>query len=297
MFLQSQKKKSTIKPKTSERSRKRKARSRIKTKKKKHVEEEIQKEESIEVVIPDPIDVTEVPAPSPTFHQEEVAPVHVMPIQEPEMPIVMTTVPNPKIVSEFEKSENVKRNLRFNNRHGAKFGDSVEEIDESEGPQLFIYEDEVTEDNSDITKAQTQFRNVGHQGDYFGIEALGQQPKKDSYVHPNNIKYDNDGEAPFDVNGIFAEFKLNVNPEKKRKGHGVPANQRKAYSEVRPGMKFGKKMQPKRRKMKIFGGSDQSESLLDNQLSNRSNRGILQLTKYIRSVASLFRSNISKIRC
>lgn len=124
MFLQSQKKKSSIKPKTSE--KKKKPKSKIKVKKKVDEEQEENQndpQKNIEEVI--------VPV------QEE--PIKGIPIQQPEP--VMNIENPPKQESEKEISR-IRKDKRFNQRQGAKFGYNFnDDIEESDGPQLFVYED------------------------------------------------------------------------------------------------------------------------------------------------------------
>jgi hypothetical protein len=112
MFLQSQKTRSNIKYKTSEKPRKKKKKTGSKIKPKE----------------------PESNNPKPKEPEEAPIPSNIQPsIQEPEIPLdVFQDFKEPE---PFDNSNNVKSDMRFNKRQDAKFGLDDEE---SEGPDLFM---------------------------------------------------------------------------------------------------------------------------------------------------------------
>ena len=126
MFLQSQKKKSNIKYKTSEKPRKKKTKSKIKPKDQNAPQPEAAKQTAEP---PKPVEPIEPPTPS-NIKPKITEPT--IPIPEP--PVEVFSEPKPSQES-YDYSNNVKSDLRFKNRNNAKFG--IEE-EESEGPELFL---------------------------------------------------------------------------------------------------------------------------------------------------------------
>lgn len=211
MFLQSQKKKSNIKYKTSEKPKKKKPKSKPKPKPKKDPNNQPEPE-------PQP-EIQENPIPS------EIRPIiNAPPKQKPEMPIEV--VSQPVQPEPFDNSSDVERNLRFNNRQNAKFG--IED-EESEGPDLFVQVDNTTEQASHFPNKTSDFVSMG---------------KRNRAGHPGSTgQTTNKTGTPFDSDGIFGEFDLSKKKtQKEYRAHNshyrnVPARsdgQRKVISEMKP---------------------------------------------------------------
>lgn len=232
MFLQSQKKKSSIKPKAPE--KKKKVKSKIKIKK--PVPEE-------QVQIPtQPVEIVkeEIPPPKQEPVQEKIKEI---PIFQPEP--VMNIEDPPKQESEKEISR-IRKDKRFNQRQGAKFGYNFnDDIDESDGPQLFVYEEKQKPSNdTQMRYAATEYKppksNQNNSGNDFFPKKFHGTPKTQEIDHPNKTKYNNNNDGPFQSGGIFAGFQKKENP--------------KINSEISP-MKTSNKG---RRRVNIFDDNDEN---------------------------------------
>ena len=217
MFLQSQKKKSNIIYKTSEKTKKKKSKSKskIKPKLKPHPQPD-QKEPTINQPIPE-----KPPMPS------NLEPIINQPVMHtPEMPIEVFNESNRQQQQPYDSSNDVQSNFRFNNRQTARFGIDEEE---SEGPDLFVQIDhqqtnEVTTYNENKT---SDFVSMGH---------------RNKYTPESSGNRNNTGGSPFDSDGIFGNFNLSKKKtQKEQREHNshfrnrVGANNisRKVASEVK----------------------------------------------------------------
>lgn len=213
MFLQSQKKKSNIKYKTSEKPKKKKPKSKSKSKVK-------PKNEAGNQPRPEPQpEIQENPIPS------EIRPIiNMPPRQQPEMPVEVVVETPPQ--QPFDNSSDVERNLRFNNRQNAKFG--IED-EESEGPELFVHVDHTTEQASHFPNKTSDFTSMGQK-----TRPAQQGSSRQNAQRPG---------TPFDSDGIFGEFDLSKKKtQKEYRAHNsqyrnLPARsdgQRKVISEMKP---------------------------------------------------------------
>ena len=223
MFLQSQKKKSNIKYKTSEKPKKKKPKSKPKSKPK-------LKPKPVEQIPPPEIEENPVPSNiRPIINQP--------PIPQPEMPVEVFANPVPQ---PFDNSPDVESHMRFNNRTNAKFG--IEE-EESEGPDLFV---NVEDGGTEETRT--------YQGKTSDFVSMGKNDK-------NNMKQKKNG-TPFDSDGIFGDFDLSKKQNKKHNSHfrnapGSKGENRKVISEMNP-PKYNKKGK-KKKLVNIFENPNEDE--------------------------------------
>ena len=226
MFLQSQKKKSNIKYKTSEKPKKKKSKGKSKIKPKPKPEPEPEPEPEPPVTE----EKEELPIPS------EIRPViNQPPMHQPEMPAEVFSEPKP-----FDNSSDVEKNLRFNNRQNAKFG--IEE-EESEGPDLFVNVDNKTDEVSSFPNKTDDFVSMGNKG------TTGKTEKG----------------TPFDSDGIFGEFDMSKrkspneykahNSHFRKTGQGI--DERKVTSEMHPKNSFRGK---KKKLVNIFENPNENEN-------------------------------------
>ena len=205
MFLQSQKKKSNIKYKTSEKPKKKKPRSKPKSKPKPKPKPKPETP---------PPEIEENPVPSnirPIINQP--------PIPQPEMPVEVFTNPEPQ---PFDNSPDVESHMRFNNRTNAKFG--IED-EESEGPDLFVNVDNATEETN-------------YQGKTSDFVSMGKQKNKDK-KNKNGTPFDSDG-----IFGDFDLSKKKQKHNSQFRNAPGSNNDRKVISEMKPN-KYNKKKKKK----------------------------------------------------
>lgn len=166
-----------------------------------------------------------------------------IPVVQPEP--VMDIQNAPKQESEKEISR-IRKDKRFNQRQGAKFGYNFnDDIEESDGPQLFVYEEkQQPSKDTQMRYAATEYKppksNQNDYGNDFFPKKFQESQNTQEVVHPNKQKYNHQNEDPFKSGGIFAGFQKKENE--------------KINSEISP-MKTSHKM---RRKVNIFDDLDEN---------------------------------------
>jgi hypothetical protein len=222
MFLQSQKKKSNIKYKASEKSKKRsKSKTKSKPKPKQKKQEPIPPKE--QVPPPPPIEEDEGPPMPSNIHPVITQPM----MHQPEMPMEFYDPNQRSNQKPYDSSKDAKNDLRFNVRDTARFGI---EIEESEGPDLFVNVDDAN------SPTETEITSQGYPNKTSDFVSMG---KRNQY--PVDVERRNErGQSPFDSDGIFGNFDLSKKRNNENtKHHGSyykknvgAGNNRKVTSEI-----------------------------------------------------------------